>query len=67
VNVVLEPGALPYPANRDEYGWDGSAGTVFWIDPGTSMITVLMTQSQPANPDSLRERFRTLVQQSVVK
>jgi CubicO group peptidase (beta-lactamase class C family) len=66
VNVVLDPGALNYPANRGEYGWDGTAGTIFWIDPGKEMITILMTQSSPANPDSLRQRFKTLVQQSLV-
>jgi len=66
VNVVLNPAALAYPANRGEYGWDGSAGTIFWIDPGLQMATILMTQSSPANPDSLRQRFKTLVQQSVI-
>jgi len=66
VNVVLDPSALNYPANRGEYGWDGTAGTIFWIDPGKEMITILMTQSSPANPDSLRQRFKTLVQQSLV-
>jgi CubicO group peptidase (beta-lactamase class C family) len=65
VNVLLDPAGVNYPANRGEYGWDGSAGTIFWIDPGTELITVLMTQSQPANPDSLRQRFKTLVQQSL--
>lgn len=50
-----------------EYGWDGSAGTVFWIDPGREMITILMTQSVPANPDSLRQRFKRLVDQSVLQ
>jgi CubicO group peptidase (beta-lactamase class C family) len=66
VNVVLDPGALGYPANRGEYGWDGSAGTIFWVDPGLEMITILMTQSSPANPDRLREHFKTIVQQAVV-
>lgn len=66
VNVVLSPSAVNYPSNRGEYGWDGSAGTIFWIDPGLEMATVLMTQSSPANPDSLRQRFKTLVQQSIV-
>jgi CubicO group peptidase (beta-lactamase class C family) len=66
VNVVLDPGALGYPANRGEYGWDGSAGTIFWVDPGLEMVTILMTQSSPANPDRLRERFKTLVQQAIV-
>jgi CubicO group peptidase (beta-lactamase class C family) len=65
VNVLMNPAMLNYPANRGEYGWDGSAGTIFWVDPATEMVVVLMTQNQPANPDSLRQRFKTLVQQSI--
>ena len=30
------------------------------------MVTTLMTQSVPANPDSLRQRFKALVQQAVI-
>jgi CubicO group peptidase (beta-lactamase class C family) len=52
VNVVMDGG---------EYGWDGSAGTIFWIDPSVELVTVLMWQSVPANPDSLRQRFKALV------
>ena len=67
VNVVMDPAGVPYPASRGEYGWDGSAGTIFWIDPGKEMITVLMTQSSPADPDRLRRRFKTIVEQAVVQ
>jgi CubicO group peptidase (beta-lactamase class C family) len=66
VNVVLDAGGLGYPANPGEYGWDGSAGTIFWIDPGKELITILMTQSSPANPDSLRQRFKTIVESALV-
>jgi CubicO group peptidase (beta-lactamase class C family) len=66
VNVVMNPASLNYPANRGEYGWDGSAGTIFWIDPGLELATVLMWQSVPANPDSLRQRFKAIVQGAVV-
>jgi CubicO group peptidase (beta-lactamase class C family) len=66
VNVVIDPASTGYPAHRGEYGWDGTAGTIFWIDPEAEMITILMTQSVPANPDSLRQRFKTLVQQALV-
>ncbi len=66
VNVVLNPAALPYPANRGEFGWDGSAGTIFWVDPQAELVTVLMTQRSPADPDRLRQRFKTLIQQSLV-
>jgi CubicO group peptidase (beta-lactamase class C family) len=44
-----------------EYGWDGSAGTIFWIDPKDEMVIVLMTQNSPANPDGLRQRFKALI------
>jgi CubicO group peptidase (beta-lactamase class C family) len=67
VNVVMNPDGLNYPANRGEYGWDGSAGTIFWIDPGMELVTVLMWQSVPANPDSLRQRFKTLVHDAAEK
>jgi CubicO group peptidase (beta-lactamase class C family) len=49
-----------------EYGWDGTAGTIFWIDPAKEMVIVLMTQIVPPNPDSVRQRFKTLVKQSVM-
>jgi len=65
VNVLLNPTGAN-PANVGEYGWDGSAGTIFWIDPSKEMVTILMTQSAPANPDSIRQRFKAIVQQAVV-
>jgi CubicO group peptidase (beta-lactamase class C family) len=67
VNVVLDPAGVPYPASRGEYGWDGSAGTIFWVDPRAQLITLLMTQSVPADPDRVRRRFKTLVQQAVIE
>ena len=35
VEVVVDPAAQKMPANRGEYGWNGSAGTYFWNDPAT--------------------------------
>jgi len=52
VDVTLETG---------EYGWDGTAGTIFTIDPRHELITILMWQSVPADPDGLRARFKDLV------
>jgi CubicO group peptidase (beta-lactamase class C family) len=66
VNVLMNAASINYPANPGEYGWDGSAGTIFWVDPTLEMATVLMWQSQPANPDSLRQRFKTLVHSAIV-
>lgn len=64
VNVVLDPSTFDYPTERGEYGWDGSAGTIFWVNPRLETVTILMTQSSPPNPDNLRQRFKTLVQQA---
>jgi CubicO group peptidase (beta-lactamase class C family) len=50
-----------------EYGWDGTAGTIFWNDPARQMITILMTQSVPANPDGIRQKFKAAVQAAVIK
>lgn len=66
VNIVADPTRVQYPADAGEYGWDGTAGTIFWIDPGKEMVTILMTQSAPANPDRIRQRFKTLIEQAVV-
>lgn len=55
VNVNLQTG---------EYGWDGTAGTIFWIDPARRRIAILMTQSAPANPDQIRQRFKAIVDAS---
>ena len=46
-------------------GWDGTAGTIFWNDPAAGTAIVLMTQSSPANPATIRQRFKTLVQGAV--
>ena len=44
---------------------DGTAGTIFWVDPVKRTVIVLMTQSAPANPDSLRQRFKAIVQRAI--
>jgi CubicO group peptidase (beta-lactamase class C family) len=54
------------PGSKGEYGWDGTAGTIFWVDPDKEMVTVLMTQSAPSNPDQIRQRFKALVYQALV-
>jgi CubicO group peptidase (beta-lactamase class C family) len=62
VSVVVDPAGLGYPATAGEYGWDGTAGTIFWNDPATGTAIVLMTQSAPANPAGVRQRFKTAIE-----
>lgn len=63
VNVLLAPDGSG--ASVGEYGWDGTAGTIFWNDPVTNTAIVLMTQSVPANPDGLRQQFKALVMKAL--
>ena len=67
VNIVMKPEALAYPANRGEYGWDGTAGTIFWNDPTTNTVILLLTQNSPPDPDNLRRRFKAAIQAAVIQ
>ena len=66
VDVVITPSPRGYLTATGEYGWDGSAGTFFSIDPARQLIVLLNTQNVPASPDSLRQRFKAAVDQAVV-
>lgn len=63
VDVLVAPDGTG--AHLGEYGWDGTAGTIFWNDPVAKTSIVLMTQSMPANPDRLRQQFKAIVQRAV--
>ncbi|MGE3959975.1 MAG: serine hydrolase domain-containing protein [Vicinamibacterales bacterium] len=65
VNIVMKPESVRYPANRGEYGWDGTAGTIFWNDPVAKTVIVLLTQNAPADPDNLRRQFKTAIQPAI--
>ena len=65
VDVVVGPGSRGYLTTVGEYGWDGSAGTFFAVDPSRELVVTLMTQNLPANPDGLRQKFKAAVLQSI--
>ena len=64
VSVLVDPGAGS-GARAGEYRWDGSAGTEFWVDPVSRTTLVTMWQSQPANPDQLRQRITASVREAI--
>lgn len=63
VDVRMEAGDSG--ASIGEYGWDGTGGTIFWVDPAKDTVVVLMTQSVPANPEGIRQKFKAIVQRAV--
>ena len=57
VSVVTEIAKTQLPGTNGEYGWNGAAGTTFWIDPAEDLIAIQMTQIIPfaaALPSELR-------------
>ena len=63
--VALDPSAYNHTVNEGEFWWDGSAGTRFWIDPQTRMVSIVMAQVSPAGGNGFRERFKTLVYEAL--
>lgn len=66
VDVVVLPNTRGYLTAVGEYGWDGSAGTFFAVDPTNETVVILMTQNLPASPDGLRQKFKAAVLQAIV-
>jgi CubicO group peptidase (beta-lactamase class C family) len=58
--VKTQLGGGVEPGSVGSYGWSGSAGTAFFVDPHESMFAILMTQA-PGQFDEVRELFRQLV------
>jgi CubicO group peptidase (beta-lactamase class C family) len=67
VDVVITPSPRGYLTAAGEYGWDGSAGTFFAVDPERQLVVMLFSQNVPASPDGLRQRFKAAVDQAVIK
>ena len=67
VDVVVAAGSRGYLTTVGEYGWDGSAGTFFAVDPSRELVVALMTQNLPANPDGLRQKFKAAVLESIIE
>jgi len=67
VDVVVTPSTRGYLTAAGEYGWDGSAGTFFSVDPARQLVVMLFSQNVPASPDGLRQRFKAAIDQSVVQ
>ena len=43
VNVLKNINAYPFPGSQGSYGWHGTAGPYFKIDPKENMILILLT------------------------
>ena len=65
--VRRDAGIAGIAGSVGEYGWAGNAGTLFWIDPVEQLIALYMIQVGDAERVALRNQFRSLVEQAIVK
>jgi len=65
VGISLDPSAAMLPGSVGTYGWAGSWGTRFWVDPVTGLAGVFMVQSEPFAFVGVAEGAWSLVCQAV--
>ena len=58
--VRTRAGVSALPGSVGSFGWSGSAGTLFIVDPAEQMTAVLMTQA-PGQAEEVQALFQTLV------
>jgi CubicO group peptidase (beta-lactamase class C family) len=63
--VSLQPSAPGLPGSVGTYGWAGSWGTRFWVDPTKELSGIFMVQYQPFAFVSVGEEFWSLVCQAL--
>jgi CubicO group peptidase (beta-lactamase class C family) len=63
--VVVDETQRPMLTSRGEYGWPGSGGSRFWVDPQEELIGLILAQTQSAGVPHTGV-FENLVQQALV-
>ena len=58
--VRTRAGVSALPGSVGSFGWSGSAGTLFIVDPTEQMTAVFMAQA-PGQADEVQALFQTLV------
>jgi CubicO group peptidase (beta-lactamase class C family) len=49
------------------FGWDGSFGTYFWVDPKEKLVALLMVQTSTSVIGGIKHDFETAVMQAIAK
>ena len=56
--VALDLPRMQKLGSVGEYWWEGSASTIFWIDPVEELIAVFMTQFMPSDAYDFRDQIK---------
>jgi len=67
--VRIDPGRNPLPGSVGDFSWGGVLGTLFWVDPQTKLVAVLMDQTRGDTRDTLlaQRQARVMVYQAITK
>jgi CubicO group peptidase (beta-lactamase class C family) len=63
--VRVDPGRNPLPGSVGDFSWGGITGTLFWVDPQTKLVAVLMAQTPQALLNVIWRQTRTMVYQAM--
>ena len=63
--VRVDAGRNPLPGSVGDYSWGGITGTLFWVDPETKLVAVLMDQTSQANLNRVWSQARVMVYQAM--
>ena len=63
--VRVDPGRNPMPGSVGDFSWGGITGTLFWVDPQTKLVAVLMAQTPQPLLGVIWRQTRTMVYQAM--
>jgi CubicO group peptidase (beta-lactamase class C family) len=63
--VRVDPGRNPLPGSVGDFSWAGITGTLFWVDPQTKLVAVLMAQTPQPLLNVIWSQMRTMVYQAM--
>jgi CubicO group peptidase (beta-lactamase class C family) len=63
--VRVDPGRNPLPGSVGDFSWGGITGTLFWVDPQTKLVAVLMAQTPQPMLNVIWRQTRTMVYQAM--
>ena len=63
--IRVDPGRNPMPGSVGDFSWGGITGTLFWVDPQTKLVAVLMAQTPRTNLNVIWRQTRTMVYQAM--
>ena len=63
--IRVDPGRNPMPGSVGDFSWGGITGTLFWVDPQTKLVAVLMAQSPQLYLNQVWRQARVMVYQAM--